>query len=29
MELNTIGFKHKLFHQSKVGRDVELQNTNQ
>ena len=25
--LSTIYFKHKLFHQSKLGRDVELQNT--
>ena len=25
--LSTIYIKHKLFHQSKVGRDVELQNT--
>ena len=26
-ELNTIYIKHNLFHQSKLGRDVELQNT--
>ena len=25
--LSKIYIKHKLFHQSKVGRDVELQNT--
>ena len=25
--LSTIYIKHKLFHQSKLGRDVELQNT--
>ena len=25
--LNTIYFKHTLFHQSKLGRDVELENT--
>ena len=25
--LSTIYFKHELFHQSKLGRDVELQNT--
>ena len=25
--LNTIDIKHNLFHQSKLGRDVELQNT--
>ena len=25
--LKTIYFKHKLFHKSKLGRDVELQNT--
>ena len=25
--LSTIYFKHNLFHQSKLGRDVELQNT--
>ena len=25
--LNTIYIKHNLFHQSKLGRDVELQNT--
>ena len=25
--LNTIYIKHNLFHQSKLGRDIELQNT--